>query len=406
MRFVNIQFENRNGQHLAARLELPIDTEPHNFAIFAHCFTCSKNFSAVKNISHALSRKGFAVLRFDFTGLGNSEGEFSETNFSSNIEDLLDAAEYLKRNHKSPTLLVGHSLGGAAVYFAAQELESVRAIASIGAPSEPEHVRHLVKGKEEEIIQAGSAQVNIGDREFKIQKHFLDDLESNKLKKTLTDLRKSILVMHSPQDEIVEIENARHLYDAAHHPKSFISLDGADHLLSESDDSFYTGEVIASWASRYLSTKRREKITTQHDVAGRIGRQKYTTDLQIGPHNLIADEPKDVGGQDFGPNPYELVSAGLAACTAMTLRMYADQKGWPLDGLTVHVNHGKRHAEDSGSIESGAKKIDHFDRYIRLEGDLDEKQRQRLLEIANKCPVHKTLHEEVIVNTKLDQTNE
>ncbi|QTN39121.1 OsmC family protein [Cryomorphaceae bacterium] len=401
MRFVNIKFENRSGQRLAARLELPIDQHPEHFAIFAHCFTCSKNLSAVKNISHALSRKGFGVLRFDFTGLGNSEGDFAETNFSSNVDDLLDAAEYLRQNHRAPSILVGHSLGGAAVYFAANELESVEAVVSIGAPSEPEHVRHLVQNKEEEILEAGEAEVNIGGRAFTIQKHFLEDLESRKLEAILPYMRKSILIMHSPQDETVEVENARLLYNAAHHPKSFVSLDGADHLLSNGEDSFYVGEVIASWASRYLPRKEEKTLKSKHDVVGRIGTQKYTTDIQIDGHNIIADEPKDAGGQDFGPTPYDLVSAGLVACTSMTLRMYADHKGWPLTGVTVHVDHGKRHAEDCAAVDEGGKKIDHFDRFIELEGDLDESQRKRLLQIADKCPVHKTLHEEVVVNTQL-----
>ena len=401
MRFVNIKFENRRGQRLAARLELPIDQHPEHFAIFAHCFTCSKNLSAVKNISHALSRKGFGVLRFDFTGLGNSEGDFAETNFSSNVDDLLDAAEYLRQHHRAPSILVGHSLGGAAVYFAANELESVDAVVSIGAPSEPEHVRHLMQNKEEEILESGEAEVNIGGRPFTIQKHFLEDLESRKLEAILPNMRKSILIMHSPQDETVEVENARLLYNVAHHPKSFVSLDGADHLLSNGEDSFYVGEVIASWASRYLPRGVERTLKSKHDVVGRIGTQKYTTDIQIDGHNIIADEPKDVGGQDFGPNPYDLVSAGLVACTSMTLRMYADHNGWPLTGVTVHVDHGKRHAEDCATVEEGGKKIDHFDRFIELEGDLDESQRKRLLQIADKCPVHKTLHEEVVVNSQL-----
>ena len=397
----NIQFNNRNGQRLAARLDLPIDQHPRNFALFAHCFTCSKNISAVKNISRALTQKGFGVLRFDFTGLGNSEGTFEETTFSHNVNDLLDAAEYLSNKHHGPTLLIGHSLGGAAVYFAANQLDSVKAVVSIGAPSEPKHVKHLVRDAESDILKKGSAQVNIGGRPFTIKKEFLDDLSSNELSKILPALRKSIMIMHSPQDETVEISNAKELYTAAHHPKSFVTLDGADHMLSNPADSLYVGEVIATWAARYLPSKEHTPLKSKHNVVGRLGREKYTTQLQVGDHRFLADEPKDVGGQDFGPSPYDFVSAGLAACTAMTLRMYADFKEWPLEEVIVHVDHHKSHADDCKDIDSNAKKIDHFDRYIELEGKLDEKQKARLMQIANKCPVHKTLHEEVVVRTEI-----
>ena len=317
------------------------------------------------------------------------------------MNDLLDAAEYLTQLHKTPTLLIGHSLGGAAVYFAGNELESVKAIVSIAAPSEPEHVKHLVKDAEEKIIETGAAEVNIGGRPFTIKKEFLDDLSQNKLNEILPSMRKSIMIMHSPQDETVELSNAKELYTAAHHPKSFVTIDGADHLLTNAADSLYVGVVIATWAARYLPSSVEVDLKSKHDVVGRLGREKYTTELQVGPHRFLADEPKDVGGQDFGPTPYDFVSAGLTACTAMTLRMYADLKKWPLDEIIVHVDHHKSHADDCKDVEENAKKVDHFDRVIELKGDLDEKQRNRLLQIANKCPVHKTLHEEVIVRTEI-----
>ncbi|HDZ06844.1 hypothetical protein LCGC14_0050300 [marine sediment metagenome] len=400
MGFEKVSFTNSQGKQLAARLELPNNQAAHSYAIFAHCFTCNKNFSAVRNISRALVNKGIAVLRFDFTGLGESEGDFEETNFSSNVTDLIDAANFLEANYKAPSLLIGHSLGGAAVIFAASELESVLAVATVGAPSSPAHVQHLFKSNVAEINATGKAKVNIGGRDFTIKKDFIDDIESKPMQDILKNMRKPFLVIHSPQDTIVGIENAQELYHYAHHPKSFVSIDKADHLLMNNEDSTYVGNVIAGWAERYLDIPKRQELKTAHQVAVSIGNEGFTSEIVSGKHLLIADEPVSFGGNDFGPSPYDYVSSGLGACTAMTLRMYATRKKWDLQKVIVHVDHGKEHAPDSENI-STVKKIDTFKRKIELFGILDDTQRKRLLEIADKCPVHKTLESEAIIITEL-----
>ncbi|TDT46811.1 putative redox protein [Maribacter spongiicola] len=401
MGFEKVSFTNSQGKQLAARLELPTNQEAHSYAIFAHCFTCNKNFSAVRNISRALVNKGIAVLRFDFTGLGDSEGDFEETNFSSNVSDLIQAAKFLEDNYKAPKLLVGHSLGGAAVIFAASQLESVFAVATVGAPSSPAHVQHLFKSSVEEINANGKAKVNIGGRDFTINKDFIDDIESKPMESVLKNLRKPFLVIHSPQDAIVGIENAKELYSYAHHPKSFVSIDRADHLLMNSADSTYVGNVISGWAERYLDIPKKVVLKTSHQVAVSIGNEGFTSEIVSGNYLLIADEPIDFGGNDFGPSPYDYLASGLGACTAMTLRMYATRKKWDLQKVIVHVDHGKDHAPDSKNVSSDGKKIDTFKREIEIFGNLDDKQRQRLLEIANKCPVHKTLSEGALIRTAL-----
>ncbi|MDF4201942.1 bifunctional alpha/beta hydrolase/OsmC family protein [Maribacter sp. SA7] len=400
MGFEKVTFTNSQGKQLAARLEMPTNQEAHSYAIFAHCFTCNKNFSAVRNISRALVSRGIAVLRFDFTGLGESEGEFEETNFSSNVSDLIEAAKFLEQNYKAPSLLVGHSLGGAAVIFAASQLDAVVAVTTIGAPSSPAHVQHLFKSNVDEINTMGKAKVNIGGRDFTIKKDFIDDIQSQPMKEVLKNMRKPYLVIHSPQDTIVGIENAKELYQYAHHPKSFISIDKADHLLMDNEDSTYVGNVIAGWAERYLDIPKRQSVKTTHQVAVSIGNEGFTSEIVSGNHLLIADEPKDFGGNDFGPSPYDYVSSGLGACTAMTLRMYASRKKWDLQKVIVHVDHGKEHAPDSENT-SAVKKIDTFKRKIELYGDLNSEQRKRLLEIADKCPVHKTLSTESSIITEL-----
>lgn len=396
-----VTFKNKEGYDLHGIMELPIDQVPHNYVVFAHCFTCNKNFFAVKNICDALTDKGFGVLRFDFTGLGESEGEFSDSNFSGNVEDILSAEEFLKTNYKAPTLLIGHSLGGAAVYFAAQHLPKVKAIATLGAPSSITHVRHLIKDNLEEINKKGKALVNIGGRSFSIKKQFIEDLEKKKLKEILPHLEKSILILHSPQDGIVEIKNAEELYLAAKHPKSFVSLDGADHLLSDKKDSQYAGNIIGSWATRYLEIPVLKELESKHEVVANLGKSGYTTRIKAGNHHLVADEPVMAGGNDFGPDPYQLISAGLAACTSMTIQMYARRKKWSLETVETHISHSKSYIEDCENCESSSAKIDTFEREIVLKGDLDEKQTQRILQIADKCPVHKTLHAEVEINTTL-----
>lgn len=402
MNIQKINFTNAEGQQLVGRLELPVNQHPHNFAIFAHCFTCNKNLSAVRNISRELTSNGFGVLRFDFTGLGESEGDFENTNFSGNVEDLISASNYLKENYTAPTLLVGHSLGGSAAIFAGSQINSIKAVATIGAPSNPIHVQHLIKNSVEEIKTTGKASVNIGGRPFTIKKQFLEDLESNSLPNIAKKLKKALLVMHSPQDNTVGIQNAEEIYIAAKHPKSFVSIDGADHLLMLKEDSIYVGNVIANWAKRYVSVPKTESITTTHQVVASLDTADgFSTQMKIGTHYMMADEPISYGGNDFGPSPYELVSAGLSACTAMTIQMYVKRKGWDLQNVEVHTNYSKTHAEDCEDCENSAAKIDTFNREIKLTGHLDDKQIQRILQIADKCPVHKTLHSETQVITKI-----
>ncbi len=404
MNLQKIKFENKEGQTLVGRLEFPADRHPHNFALFAHCFTCTKNLSAVKNISKALTSNGFAVLRFDFTGLGESDGDFADTNFSGNVNDLIAAADYLKEDYQAPSLLIGHSLGGAAVIFAAGEIESVKAVATVGAPSNPKHVQHLFKSGLEEIKANGEAVVNLSGRDFKIKKQFVDDLETKSLPDTAKALRKPLLIMHSPQDDTVGIKNAEEIYTAAHHPKSFVSLDGADHLLFDRKDSTYVGEVISGWAKRYLPVKNKieEGLRTKHQVAASLDAQDgFTTQMKVGNHYIIADEPESFGGNDFGPSPYELISAGLSACTVMTIQMYAKRKDWTVDNVEVHTSYSKTHAEDCQNCEDDNAKIDTFHREIKFSGDLNATQKARLLEIADRCPVHRTLHDETQVITSM-----
>ena len=399
-----VGFQNTEGEQLVGRLELPADRHPHSYALFAHCFTCNKNLQAVKNISKALTDKGFGVLRFDFTGLGESEGDFGDTNFSGNVEDLIAAAHFLESEYRAPELLVGHSLGGAAVIFAAEQLKSVKALATIGAPSHPTHVKHLFQTKLEEIERSGKALVQLAGRPFTIKKQFVDDLERQSLGETAKLLRKPLLILHSPQDDTVGIKNAEEIYVAAHHPKSFVSLDGADHLLSNKEDSLYAGQVIGSWAYRYLGLIQGPSATlkTKSQVVASLDVEDgFTTQMKVGNHSMTADEPESFGGNDFGPSPYELLTAGLSACTVMTLQMYARRKGWPLENVEVHTSYGREHAADCESCEQDSAKIDTFHKTLILSGDLTDEQKERLLEIADRCPVHKTLLSPTQVITNL-----
>jgi len=399
MRSHKINFNNAQGDLLAARIELPLDQHPHNFVLFAHCFTCNKNLTAVRNISRSLTQAGFGVMRFDFTGLGESEGDFADTNFSGNVADLVEAAGFLEREYQAPTILVGHSLGGAAVVFAAAQIPSAKAICTIGAPANPQHVAENFANRLDQIETEGTAQVQLAGRPFTIKKQFVDDLREQAACDVLASLKLPILVMHSPQDATVGIENARIIYEKAFHPKSFVSLDGADHLLSQAKDSRYVGNVLASWAERYVDIPEEAPLRSDHQVVARLDGEAFTTDMLVGKHGFIADEPLEVGGNDFGPTPYELVSAGLAACTVMTMKMYAGRKKWAIDSLEVHVNHNKKHCIDCENTEDQNVKIDIFERSIKIKGDLDEQQRKRLLQIADRCPVHRTLHETVEVHT-------
>ncbi|MDX1685023.1 MAG: bifunctional alpha/beta hydrolase/OsmC family protein [Saprospiraceae bacterium] len=390
----NITFKNKAGDELSARLDLPPDQKPKGTALFAHCFTCNKNFNAVRHVSRALIEKGIAVLRFDFTGLGESEGEFSDSTFSMNVQDLLSACDYLEDRGLSPDILIGHSLGGAAVVFAAEQMDKVQAVVTIGAPSGPDHIRHLFEEDLEKIKSEGEAKVNIGGRPFKIKKEFVDDLRNKNMKAILNKLEIPLLIFHSPVDQIVDVENAAEIYKAARHPKSYISLDDADHLLSKKEDSLYVGEVISSWLVRYLPQKMQKEPfphIPEKGVVAHLGNEGYTTTIHDGRHRFIADEPKSVGGEDLGPSPYELLSAALGSCSVMTLQMYARRKKWDLKEVIVEVEHFKDHAHDCDHCEDKEEKIDHLHKHFTFMGDLDDDQKKRLLEIAEKCPVNKTL---------------
>lgn len=396
----DIKFKTRDGKQLSAVLDKPDRQKPHNYVVFAHCFTCDKNLYALRNICRALTNEGFAVLRFDFTGLGESEGEFSETNFSSNVNDLVDAGAFMAGRNQAPSILLGHSLGGAAAIFAAAEMESIKAVGVIGAPSSPVHVKNLLRRGIDEIKEKGAAEISIGGRPFMISKQFIDDLETQNMPEVLRNLRKPIIVFHSPQDNIVGIKNAEEIYKAARHPKSYISLDGANHLLTRKKDSSYVGSVIAGWVQRYVEISEEPNIETGDQVAVSLGNQGYTTEIVAGKHLLIADEPEDAGGNNDGPAPHDFVLAGLGACTAMTLRMYANRKEWDLQKVVVHLNHRKDYKEGEGS-EENSQKISYISRVIDLYGDLDKEQRNRMLEIANKCPVHRTITESPVVQSML-----
>jgi uncharacterized OsmC-like protein/fermentation-respiration switch protein FrsA (DUF1100 family) len=385
------------GHELAARLEMPAGT-PRAYAVFAHCFTCSKDSKAAVYVGQALAARGIAVLRFDFTGLGASGGEFADSNFSSNIDDVVCAAKYLKDNYSAPQILIGHSLGGAAVLAAAERIPEARAVATIGAPYDPRHVEHLLKNKEE-LLSKGEATVDIGGRPFHIRKDFLDDLERHDPSTTIGGLGKALLILHSPQDAIVPIDNATRIFVAAKHPKSFVSLDRADHLLTDPDDAAYAAEVLAAWSSRYLQSPENEIVDGVRVIEA--GEGKFAQDVYAGRHRLRADEPVSIGGADTGPTPYDLLLAALGACTAMTLRLYANEKRLPLTRVSVALKHGRVHAVDCAACETREGKIDRIERVVTLEGALDDAQRAKLLEIADKCPVHRTLHSEVRVDTRL-----
>ncbi len=402
MQNLNVEFDNKSGQRLSGILDLPTE-DPVAWALFAHCFTCSKNLRAASNIARALNDERIAVLRFDFTGLGQSEGDFADTNFSSNVDDLMAAVDYLAREHDAPSILIGHSLGGTAVLQAAREVESAVAVATIGSPAEPQHVAHLLTGHEEALREHGEAEVNLGGRPFRMKKQFLDDLGKQDVKGGIGGLRKALMIMHAPLDNIVEIDNAAELFVAAKHPKSFVSLDTADHLLSKEADSRYAGQVLAAWASRYLP--HADHGEPFRVAAGEVVARTYTdgfrTDVRAGRHALVADEPRSVGGTNAGPSPYDFLSAALATCTSMTLHMYANHKKLDLESVTVRVVHGKIHAEDCQDCETDTGRIDQFERSIALQGSLSEEQRQRMLEIANRCPVHRTLEGEIKVRSRL-----
>ena len=398
------QFTGSEGHQLAAALDMP-EREPLAYALFAHCFTCGKDVLAAKRIAVALAAKGIAVLRFDFTGLGSSEGDFANSTFSSNVADLVHAANHLRETRKAPAILIGHSLGGAAILAAAGQIPDAKAVVTIAAPSDPAHVTGLFKDRIEDIRKHGKAEVSLAGRPFPISIEFLDDIAEHNLMAHVTKLHKALLIMHAPTDDTVGIDNATHIFVAAKHPKSFVSLAGADHLLTDKRDAGYVADVIAAWGSRYLDPVAPEQTAgvgaaPRSVVVRETRNSKFQQDVAVGPHHLLADEPLAAGGEDTGPGPYDFVLAGLGACTSMTMRLYADRKSLPLERVTVTLQHSKIHAEDCAECETKTGMLDQIDRVIAMEGALDAEQRKKLMEIADKCPVHRTLTSEIRIVTQ------
>jgi uncharacterized OsmC-like protein/alpha/beta superfamily hydrolase len=401
----HLRFPGARGQSLAARLDSPVGP-PVAYALFAHCFTCSKDLKAAGWISSALIERGIAVFRFDFTGIGESEGDFAGTDFSSNVDDLVAAADFLRREREAPRLLIGHSLGGCAVLAAAERIPEARAISTIAAPSDTEHLKKALVHLAPDLEARGEVEVHLGGRPFRVRRELLEDLAEDHLRGVLERLHRALLIFHSPVDATVGIDHARRLFEMAKHPKSFISLDTANHLLSDERDARYVGDVLAVWAERYL-----EGVQLVVDTEPEIGKEGEV--LVVGPpsgfaqeiiahrHRLVADEPKEVGGTELGPTPYDLLLGALGACTSMTLRMYADRKQLPLEGVRVRLRYSKVHALDCAQCETKVGKIDRIDREIEVLGTLTGEQRLRLLEMADRCPVHRTLISEIDIVTKL-----
>ncbi|MFT7433075.1 MAG: putative OsmC-like protein/alpha/beta superfamily hydrolase [Alphaproteobacteria bacterium] len=402
-----IEFKGALGETLAARLDEPVG-KIKAYAIFAHCFTCGMNIAAASRIAKSLSDMGIAVLRFDFTGLGESEGNFADTNFTTNVQDIIKAAEYMRQNLKAPSILIGHSLGGAAVLEAGDDIPEIKAVVTIGAPADTAHIAHHFSEHEVEIKAKGAAQVNLAGRPFTIQEQFLTDVRSQNLKKSIGELDRALLVMHAPLDETVGIDNAAKIFLAAKHPKSFVTLNNADHLLTKKQDAKYAASIISSWVAPYIpgynDVDKKEKTAVVIDnttVVKSINTSKFQQEIYMGKHKILADEPKAHGGENTGGSPYDLLCASLGACKSMTLRMYADHKKIPLEGVKVYVSHDKVHIDDCKSFEKSNSKLDKFICEIVIIGkNLTEDNRQRLLEIADKCPVHKTLSSQAHIETK------
>jgi uncharacterized OsmC-like protein/fermentation-respiration switch protein FrsA (DUF1100 family) len=398
------QFTGEGGLQLAASLELP-EREPVAYALFAHCFTCGKDVVAAKRIAVTLAAKGIAVLRFDFTGLGSSEGDFANSTFSSNVADLVHAANHLRQTRKAPAILIGHSLGGAAILAAASQIPDAKAVVTIAAPADPAHVTGLFKDHIEDIRKHGKVEVSLAGRPFPITRQFLDDIAEHCLMAHVKNLHKALLVMQSPTDDTVGIDNATRIFVTAKHPKSFVSLAGADHLLTDKRDAAYVADVIAAWSERYIDSVVPEQAADPGKaprmvVVRETRNSRLQQSISIGPHHMLADEPLAAGGEDTGPGPYDFVLAGLGACTSMTLRLYADRKSLPLERTTVTLSHNKIHAQDCAECETRDGMLDQIDLVIAMEGNLDTEQRRRLMEIADKCPVHRTLTSEIRIVTR------
>ena len=398
------QFEGEGGIHLAATLDTP-EAQIRAYALFAHCFTCGKDVLAAKRIAVAVAAKGIAVLRFDFTGLGSSEGDFANSTFASNVADLVRAANHLRETKQAPALLIGHSLGGAAILAAAESIPEARAVVTIAAPSDPAHVTGLFADRIEDIRKLGKAEVSLAGRPFTVSREFLDDIAEHSLIDRVARLHRALLIMHAPTDDTVGIDNATRIFVAAKHPKSFVSLADADHLLSNRRDSGYAADVIAAWASRYIEPAVAEAAvdlgqSPRRVVVRETRDSKFQQSISVGPHRLVADEPVAAGGEDTGPGPYDFLLAGLGACTSMTMRLYADRKSLPLERTTVTLRHSKIHAQDCAECETKEGMLDQIERVIAMEGELDAEQRKKLMEIADKCPVHRTLTSEIRIVTR------
>lgn len=400
-----VSFENQQGLTLSGFLHKPAIGKPLAYALFAHCFTCTKNIKAAVHIADALSQRGIAVLRFDFTGLGQSEGDFADSHFSSNMADLMAAADYLADKHHGPEILIGHSLGGTAVLAAASQIETAKAVATIGSPADAEHILHLFDGNIDEIEKEGEVEVKLGGRPFTVRKSFIEDVKSQDVKERISELRKALLVMHSPIDQVVEIDEASKIFIHAKHPKSFVTLDNADHLLTNEADSRYAAGVLAAWAMRYIDTERTERQYPDYEKGVTHVRapkaEGFLCTVNANGHLLIGDEPMSHGGSNLGAAPFDFLAAALGACTAMTLNMYARHKQLPIELVEVATSHKKIPAEDCDSCETKKGKVDRFQREIRITGDITPEQKARMVQIADRCPVHKTLHSEVLVETKL-----
>jgi putative redox protein len=398
-----VEFRGSSGDLLAGRLDRPVG-RPRAFGLFAHCFTCSKDVFAAQRIATGLAERGIAVLRFDFTGLGGSAGDFGNTNFSSNVADLVAAADFLRAQYEAPKILIGHSLGGAAVRLAAVKIPECAAVATLNAPFDPQHVQHLFADSLEAIKRQGAAKVTLAGRSFTLRKDFVDDLMTHAPAENLRQLKRALLIFHATQDQIVGIENARLAYEAALHPKSFFALDGADHFISNREDASYVADLLAAWINRHID--RDPAIAVPMAGPGTVvvtgaGEGLFPQLISAHGHRLRADEPVELGGTDSGPSPYDFLLAGLGACSAMTLKMYAERKKWPLQNVEVTLRHGKIHAVDCAECETKAGMLDHIERVIRLHGPLDTEQKARLLEIADKCPVHRTLTSEIRIETRI-----